>query len=261
MSETLTPLIHVLHTLLGPGGCPWDKQQTPQSLTDYVLEEAFELVDAVQRGDTEEIKEELGDLLFLLLFLAELNKEHFSLEDAVEYISSKMVRRHPHVFDGLEISGKEELLSNWEKIKRREKTSEDEGPKSLYASLPKGLPPLLKAYRIHSKAARIGFTWETDEEAMQQLESEWKEWTEALDSGDPEMMEQEFGDYIFTLVEIGRRKGIKANKALHLADLKFLKRFEAMEKLAQERNIDLEKASLEEMNRLWNDIKNTESSG
>ena len=250
-------LLGVIESLLGPEGCPWDREQTPKTLCDYVIEESFELVEAIRSGDDHEAMEELGDVMFLLLFIGTLFEKAgtFSIDDAILSNAAKMIRRHPHVFGDLEINNHEELLKNWDRIKRGEKQDADGGAKRVYESLPKGLPPLLKAYRIHSKAARVGFTWDSDEDLMTQLRSEWAEWEEALASGDQAAQEQEFGDYLFTLTELGRRKGIKANAALDFANQKFLHRFNAMEDMARSKGQDISELSLEELNTLWDQVK------
>jgi nucleoside triphosphate diphosphatase len=178
-------------------------------------------------------------------------KGSFTLEDALDSSSAKMIRRHPHVFAEAKIENQAELLRNWEKIKRSEKDASNK----IFDSLPKGLPPLLKSYRINSKAARAGFTFESDEQCTHQLESEWKEWMEALNSGDISKSEEEFGDYMFALVELGRRKGIKANSALDRANIKFLERFSKMEDLARDQNKDVSEMELSELNELWNKVK------
>ncbi|WP_291328835.1 nucleoside triphosphate pyrophosphohydrolase [Desulfovibrio sp. UCD-KL4C] len=252
-SKSLTKLRGVISALLGPEGCPWDKEQTPLSLCDYVVEEAFEMVEAIRADDPKEAMEELGDVMFLLLFIADLyeKKGSFTLEDALDSSSAKMIRRHPHVFAETKFENQSELLRNWEKIKRSEKDASNK----IFDSLPKGLPPLLKSYRINSKAARAGFTFESDEQCTQQLESEWKEWIEALNSGDISKSEEEFGDYMFALVELGRRKGIKANSALDRTNIKFLERFSKMEDLARDQNKDVSEMELSELNELWNKIK------
>jgi len=257
--RSLDQLQEVIDSLLGPGGCPWDQKQTPESLCDYVLEEAFELVDAVRRGDAAEVREELGDLLFLLLFLSRLYKEtgEFDLGQALEANAAKMIRRHPHVFGDTTFADQEALLRNWELVKREEKAEAGKplAARRTYSSLPKGLPPMLKAYRIHSKAARVGFTWTSDETAWAQLEAERQEWLAARASGDPAQEEEEFGDYLFTLVEVGRRAGIKANAALAQANEKFLRRFGRMEDVALARGSDLTQLSLNELNALWDEAK------
>ncbi len=250
-------LREVIETLIGPGGCPWDCAQTPKTLCDYVVEEAFELVEAIRSGDTLEAMEELGDVMFLLLFIGTLFEKNgdFSVNDALRANQAKMIRRHPHVFGDLEVKTQDELLQNWERIKRGEKKDAQGNNKRVFGSLPKGLPPLLRAYRINSKAARVGFTWDSDAQFMEQLNSEWKEWEQALATGDVPAQEREYGDYLFTLVELGRRKGIKANAALDFANRKFLARFNAMEKLAREQGADVSDLSLDQLNALWDQVK------
>ncbi|MBU1041423.1 MAG: nucleoside triphosphate pyrophosphohydrolase [Proteobacteria bacterium] len=249
----------VIDTLLGPDGCPWDRKQTPLSLCDYIIEEAFELVSAIRAGDHAETAEELGDVLFLLLFETTLAARagQFDLGEVVAANAAKMIRRHPHVFGDTVVADQEELLRNWERIKRTEKAdaAEDGAQPGAYDSLPKGLPPLLKAYRIHSKAARLGFTWATDQDARAQYDAEWREYETACAHGDQEQMEEEFGDALFTLIELGRRQGIKANAALDRANLKFLARFERMEALARERGLDLPDMPMPDKDRLWAEAK------
>ncbi len=257
--NALAALRQVVQTLIGPGGCPWDQEQTPESLCDYVVEEAFELVEAIRAGDTAGAREELGDVMFLLLFIAELYERDggFSLAQAMEDGAAKMVRRHPHVFSDTKVENLGELFANWERIKREEKgaAAEDGKAKGLFDSLPKGLPPLLRAYRIHAKAARNGFTWESDADAERQLEAEWREFQQALADGDEASRQDEFGDYLFTLVELGRRKGIKANAALDAANRKFLERFAVMEELAAAQGKSVPDMSLDELNALWEQAK------
>ncbi|GAB7081705.1 nucleoside triphosphate pyrophosphohydrolase [Megalodesulfovibrio paquesii] len=249
-------LRQVIARLLGPGGCPWDQEQTPESLCDHLIEEAYELVDAIRSGNVADAREELGDLGFLLCFIGACyeNRGDFTLDEALQGIASKMIRRHPHVFGDTEINSQDELLKNWERIKRSEKKGKD-GPVGLYDSLPESLPPLLKAYRLHAKASRIGFTWPDTAEVEAKLQEEWTEFTEAVAQGDPAAKEQEFGDYLYTLVELGRRHGIKANAALDLANQRFLARFQTMEALARERGQSLDALSLAEQDALWNEAK------
>ncbi|WP_421901008.1 nucleoside triphosphate pyrophosphohydrolase [Maridesulfovibrio sp.] len=252
-AKSIEKLRDVVSTLVGPGGCPWDQEQTPLSMCDYLIEEAFELVEAIRADDKQEAMEELGDVMFLLLFIAHRYEEEgsFNFADAVDSGAAKMIRRHPHVFADCKVEDQEELLKNWEKIKRSEK----KGDKKIFDSLPKGLPPMLKAYRINSKAARSGFTYESDEQCLGQLDNEWKEWNNALESGDQEAIAEEFGDYLFTLIELGRRKGIKANTALDITNNKFLERFAKMEDLAKEQGKDISEMSLIEQNELWEQVK------
>lgn len=276
-ARALAEVLGVVRALIAGNGCPWDRRQTPHTLADYILEEGFELVEALRAdaampcpadhsGPTPgepkavaEVAEELGDLAFLILFIATLyaRSGRLTLAQALRANAAKMIRRHPHVFGDLEVKDRDELLRNWERIKREEKT-ENGRAQGVFDSLPRGLPPLLRAYRINSKAARVGFTWDTDADAEDQFAREWDEWRQAKAEADPARMEQEFGDVLFTLVELGRRAGLKANAALDHANRKFLDRFAAMERLARDAGLDLPALSLDEKNRLWDQAKAAE---
>ena len=271
-AEALAELEEVITRLVGPGGCEWDQAQTSDTLCDYLAEETFELIDAIRRQDAAGVTEELGDVFFLLLWLARLHNEKHGLPlaRALNGSAAKMIRRHPHVFGDAKVADVEELYRNWARIKTEEKAeaarkAEEDGDaapatpgEGVFASLPAGLPPLLKAYRIHSRAARAGFTWEDDEDVEQQVESEWLEWIDARLRDDAEDCAHELGDMIFSLVELGRRKGIKANTALDAANRRFLARFAGMESLAKERGVDFAALSLDEKNELWDEVKNKE---
>lgn len=254
-------LSNVLDRLIGSDGCSWDKEQSPESLADYVIEESHELVEAIRSGRIKDICSELGDVAFLLLFISRLyeNKNMFTLEDALNHNADKMIRRHPHVFASTKFTSREEQLKAWEAIKREE-TAEEDKPGGTFHSLPKGLPPLIKAYRIHSKSARVGFTWPDDTEVEQQVEAEWLELIDALQGQDKEAQSHELGDILFTLVELGRRKGIKANDALDYTNMRFVNRFNEMEKLADKRGLDFVKMTLDEKDTLWNEVKALEHS-
>lgn len=247
--ESLKYLESVLNTLTGPDGCPWDKEQTPRTLADYIVEESHELAAAIRSGNSTEVCEEMGDITFLLLFVALYyeKKGIFSFANALDSASAKMIRRHPHVFGNTHFENLSEQLQEWERIKKQEKPQRA----GLFAGLPDSLPSLIKAYRIHSKAARAGFTWPDDEEVEKQVESEWLEWLDCVQENNEQAMRHELGDIIFTLVELGRRKGIKANEALDFACNRFLRRYGAMEKMAKEKNQDLANMPLEEQDELW----------
>lgn len=296
----LAEVQEVLERLLGEDGCPWDKEQTPEGMCDYVIEECYELIDAIKSKKVEDIKEELGDVFFLLTFIATIYKKHgkFSLGDALRGNAAKMIHRHPHVFSNASFENKEELLRNWELLKQEEKAAKNSSApavhKGLFESLPKNLPPLVQAYRINSKAARVGFTWDSDADVEQQLEAEWLEWLEVSQSlssfkdlgipshiavageylspenngqsedetlnplsTDPAQvaLEEELGDLIFTIVELGRRKGVKANAALQRTNMKFLRRFEAMEKMATANGQKFADLPIDEKEELWKAAK------
>lgn len=257
-TQALTQLLDVVETLIGPNGCPWDKEQTPQTLCDYLAEETFELIDALRRNDTGDVREEMGDVLFLIAFISRLYRDKFTLDEVLRESAEKMIRRHPHVFADKECANREQLLQTWEQVKKEEKAEKSPNKTGVFASLPDSLPPLLKAYRIHSKAARAGFTWDSDEDAEIQVETEWLEWLEASSGGNAEAMERELGDLIFTLAELGRRKGIKANAALHKTTLRFLSRFRYMEEKAVQEGKDFTALDMDEKNRLWDEAKKQE---
>lgn len=250
----LAALEEVIQKLAGPDGCPWDREQTPLSLADYIIEESHELVSAIRSDDARGVCEELGDVFFLLLFIAHLYEKagKFSLATVLELNRQKMIRRHPHVFSGMHFENMDEQLKAWEAIKK----TEHEG-QGLYASLPESLPPLIRAYRIHSKAARVGFTWPNAEEVEKQVESEWLEWLDAVEANDQDAKKHELGDILFSLVELGRRHGIKASEALDFSNRRFLRRFARMEELCGERN--MADMSLGELDELWLQVKEEES--
>ncbi|GAB1410285.1 nucleoside triphosphate pyrophosphohydrolase [Desulfovibrionales bacterium] len=255
-TNSFAQILSVIDTLTGPAGCPWDKEQTPLSLCDYVIEECFELVEAIRKNDVSEIAEELGDVLFLLLFIGRyLDREHPDfLENALTGNVAKMIRRHPHVYTSEQAADVPQVLQNWEEIKKQEKAEAHKDP-GIFASLPGSLPPLLKAYRLNSKAARHGFTWPSNEDQERKVQEEWQEVQEALHGGTKAEQEEEFGDYLFSLVEYGRRRGIKANAALAMANTKFLTRFQSMEHLARERGLELDSMTQAEMDILWDEVK------
>lgn len=253
----LTELQAVIKRLTAEDGCPWDKEQSPESLADYVIEESHELVAAIRQGNVADIREELGDVAFLLLFIAELyeKKGEFTFDDALANNRAKMIRRHPHVFGETQFSSRDEQLKTWEQIKRAEHADAEGAPQGVFASLPASLPPLIKAYRIHSKAARAGFTWAKDEDVEQQVEAEWLEWLDACANDGAEEQKHELGDLVFTLAELGRRKGLKINEALDYANLRFLSRFARMEEMAKEQGRDITDLSQEEKDALWEKAK------
>lgn len=259
--EQLTRFMDVVDQLIDPQkGCPWDKEQTPLSMCEYLIEECHELVDAIRSRKPGHACDEMGDLLFVLLLIArryELDGQ-FSLGDALKMGADKMVRRHPHVFGDTQCSGIDDLMRNWAAIKKAEKEQEQGTAQGVLASVPTGLPPLTKAYRLHAKAAGVGFTWDEDEEVERQVEAEWLELLDARASGSDAAKEHELGDLLFTLVELGRRMGIKAGAAADAAANRFRTRFEAMEALALAKGLDFKALSLDEKDELWNEVKAAE---
>lgn len=250
-------LATIIKTLCSSHGCEWDKAQTPSSLCDYLLEEAYELVHAIRYSSTADIKEELGDVFFLLYFISHNYEEQglFTADEAIAQVAAKMVRRHPHVFAGVIFSDLEAQLRAWEDIKKEERKDKNEDTMGTFGSLPQVMSPLLKAYRVHSKAARAGFTWDSNEDAEKQVEAEWLELLDAFAHGTHEAKEHELGDMLFSLVELGRRQGIKSATALDKTVERFLSRFKFMELKAQEEQKEFSSLTMEEKNLLWDMAK------
>ncbi len=258
-AQSLNQVLQVIDILLGPNGCPWDQEQTPRSLCDYLLEETYELTEAVHSGQKLEILEEMGDVFFLLFFMVRLleQEQGIKLDQVWAKSAQKMQSRHEHVFAGKSIESRQQLHSNWEESKKQEMLAQNKefSWQTLFDSIAKGLPPLLKAYRIQAKAARAGFTWDSDQEQEQALQREWQEWKQAVQEGSYAQKQEEFGDLLFCLVETGRRQGIKASSALQQANLKFLQRWRAMHKLAAEKGLNWEELGLQAREELWQEIK------
>ncbi len=251
-------VLKVIDTLLGPDGCPWDKQQTPDSLCEYLVEEVFELIEAIRDRNLKNIKEEMGDVFFLLFFILRTLQKEFpiDLQQIWEENALKMKNRHPHVFGESQINSEEELYRKWTEIKIKEEGKKEE---KFFSSIPKALPPLSKAYRINSKANQIGFSWLDNKSQEEALLKEWEEWKKAKENHDQKKKEEEFGDLLFSLVEHGRRHGVKANIALDTANRKFLNRFSRMIEMIRDEGKDWSNLSLEEKNMFWEKVKKEES--
>lgn len=252
-------LLHLIARLRAEDGCPWDRRQTPDTLTTYLIEEVYELVEAVTQDDTEAIREELGDVVFQILFLAFLYQEQgrFALNEALDTIREKMIRRHPHVFGQDSVNDTHEVRQRWRQLKKQEKHPSQ----SLLATVPEGMPALMRAYRISERAAGAGFDWQNLAAVMDQAELEWKEFkVEILDSatssaGEPGNAAMEFGDVLFTLVNVARLAGMHPEQSLIRSIQKFIRRFQSMERMAVEQNKDLEDFSREDLERLWDRAK------
>lgn len=255
--------MQLIETLRGENGCPWDKQQTPGSLAIYLIEEVFELVDAIESGDDGAVCEELGDVLFQVLFVAHLYREQgaFDIEDAAGMITEKMVRRHPHVFGNETARNTGEIRMRWHEIKKQEKRENGhERTRSVLDSVPAKLPALMRAYRISERAARTGFDWEDIGGVIRKAEEEWGEFNSELAgaSGDREHHERsvlELGDVLFTLINVARFAGIHPETALNRSTRKFEKRFRSMERSVSEGGRELESLSRDELDRLWETAK------
>ena len=243
---------HIVEALRGENGCPWDKRQTPKTIKNYLLEEAYELVDAIERGSHQAIKEELGDLLFLIVFLAYLYEEagKFDLKNVIDTVEEKMIRRHPHVFGGVKVRDEREIRVRWQKIKSEEKLQS-----SILDGIPKALPALMLAYKVGSRAATVGFDWQRAEDVILKVEEEIEEFKRALKQGNRDRIEEELGDILFSCVNLARLLNIQPEEALRKTVYKFKDRFQFIEKRLKEQGKDLEETSLKEMDALWERAK------
>ena len=247
-------LQRLIATLRGEDGCPWDRKQTPTTLSTYLIEEVYELVDAIANGDPDAILEELGDVLFQVLFVIHLyEQEHrFTLKQVLERIIGKMIHRHPHVFGSERVDSASEVKEQWRRIKQQEKGEHS----PLLESIPAGMPALMRAYRVSERAAGTGFDWDGLAEVMMQAEQEWVEFkTEVGDGSAAEMdrskMEMEYGDVLFTLVNVARLASIHPEHALARSTRKFIRRFNWMENAAVSEGNHLEALARDVMDRLW----------
>lgn len=255
-------IIDLIETLRGENGCPWDKKQTPQTILAYLLEEIYELMDAVESGNPKEVCGELGDVLFHIFFLVSLFREmgHFDIKDVVDLNIKKMIHRHPHVFGNDNVDSADEVRKRWYKIKMEEKVPSSET--SILDSIPSNLPALMRAYRISDRAARTGFDWEDISGVMKKVEEEWSELKTVLKKKkqspeDHTRVALEFGDVLFTLVNVARFAGIHPETALRDSTKKFERRFRYMEKRISKGQKDIRSVSQEEMDVLWEQAKNS----
>ncbi|MCU0848556.1 MAG: nucleoside triphosphate pyrophosphohydrolase [Spirochaetes bacterium] len=240
--------------LRGEDGCAWDREQTPQTLKPYLIEEAYELYDAIDKEDPDHIREELGDLLFQVYIHAQIAKEKglFTIDDVASDAAEKLIRRHPHVFGDDEVKSASEVIDRWEKIKKKEKPHRE----SILDGVPRHLPALLKAYRVQQKVSRVGFDWESSEGALEKLEEEVSELREAASSGDRDSILEESGDMLFSTVNILRHMGINPEDALIKSTEKFIRRYKKMESIASERGLKIEDLDIKGMDSLWEESKN-----
>lgn len=231
--------------------CPWDRKQTIQTLRQMTLEETYELTDAITESDWKGIREELGDLLLHIVFYAKIGAEQsqFSLTDVINGISEKLIARHPHIYGDVTVQNEDDVKRNWEKLKLKE------GKASLLSGVPKTLPSLVKAMRLQEKAKQVGFEWENKDQVWEKVKEEEGELMEAIQTGEPEKIEEEFGDLLFSLVNFARFLNVDAENALAVTNRKFIKRFTQMEAEAQGTGKPLAEMTLDEMDAIWNKIK------
>ncbi|HET6420279.1 MAG TPA: nucleoside triphosphate pyrophosphohydrolase [Geobacteraceae bacterium] len=247
-------LMELMRRLRGPGGCPWDAEQTHESLKRYLLEETYEVIEAIDAASTPMLREELGDLLLQVVFHAVIAEERgeFSIDEVIDTLNDKLIRRHPHVFADLKVKDIGQLIDNWEKIKKMEKGN---ARKSVLSGVPSHLPALLKAQKISEKAARVGFDWSHADQVFAKVLEELKEFEETMLEGNEDRMEAELGDLLFALANLGRFLSLNPEDALRKTVARFMKRFEHIEERLHAANRDIRDTPLEDMERLWEEAK------
>ncbi len=257
-SYDMQDLIDIMRILREPGGCPWDAEQTHESIKKNLIEETYEVIEAINKNDNELLCEELGDLLMQVVFHAQMEKEDgaFEFNDVTDGICKKLIERHPHVFGQVSISGVDDVLTNWDAIKR--KTKGQKTTTQSMNSVPRELPALMRATKLQKKAADVGFDWSDASGALDKLEEEIAELRQAIANENSVNMAEELGDVLFSAVNVSRFIKTDAEEALTAASDKFLARFTKVEALAQERNIDMKTSSLEELDLLWDEAKASE---
>ena len=243
-------LVDIIARLRGSSGCPWDRKQTHASLRECLLEECYEVLEALDEADSDRLCGELGDLLMQVVFHARIAAEagEFDLADVLSGISSKLIRRHPHVFGSLQVADADEVLANWEALKEKER----EADTSMLASVPKEMPALAYSQAVQSRVARVGFDWKEDSGVIDKLAEEVGELKQAESQQEKA---EEFGDLMFTLANIARRQDIDLEAALRQANQRFFKRFSCMEELCRKRGLSFSKLSFDEQNALWEEAK------
>ncbi|OQP03474.1 nucleoside triphosphate pyrophosphohydrolase [Geobacillus sp. 44B] len=250
-------LRRVIATLRGPNGCPWDRKQTHASLKRYLLEETYELFEAIDDHDDDHMIEELGDVLLQVMLHAQIGEDEgmFSIDDVIRGITEKMIRRHPHVFGNVTVESAEQVVENWQRIKEKEKETNDE-PVSLLADVPKSLPGTLKAYELQKKAAKVGFDWDDVEPMWEKVAEEIAEFQqEAAKLHDRSRLISEFGDILFALINVARYYDINPEEALHIVNQKFYRRFSYIEEQARKSGRAITSFSLAELDRFWEEAK------
>lgn len=251
-------LVTIMDKLRSENGCPWDRKQTHMSLKPYLIEEAYEVLEAIDTEDFYLLEEELGDLLLQVVFHAQIANENgfFSIQDVMVQICEKLIRRHPHVFADVAVDTADEVLVNWEAIKREEK--EETTHYASMGRIPKEMPALMRSYKVQGKAADVGFDWDDVTGALDKVSEEWAELMEIIDSGQRDLIEEEIGDLIFAVVNVARFMKIRPELALQKTIDKFLRRFQYIEETLAGKGKKMENSTLEEMDFYWNEAKNIE---
>ncbi len=252
-------LVDVIATLRSENGCPWDREQTHETLKSTLIEETYETLEAIDAGDPKKLEEELGDLLLNIMLQAQIAAEHedFDVYDVIETLTEKLIRRHPHVFGDVNVSDSDEVLKNWEAIKRSESGYEDR--KSVLDGIPNALPTLLRAQKIQNRAARVGFDWDDLTDVVAKVEEELEEVKASINAAETEATAMELGDLLFAIVNLCRFMEIQAEETLRQANRKFMWRFKWMEAELERRGTNFEAQDLESLDAIWEAAKKAET--
>ena len=255
--SSFTELVEVMARLRAPNGCPWDREQTHATLKPYLLEETYEALEAIDIGDDDELCKELGDVLLQVVFHAQIAAEEnrFGIEEVARAIVDKLIRRHPHVFADVEVDGSEQVLQNWEQIKKQERQELGDATPSLLDGIPKQLPALMRAQRMQARVSRQGFDWDQIAGPLDKVEEEFAELRQAWASGETPAIEDEFGDLLFALVNTGRFLNVDSEQALRQSTDKFERRFRALEEAVRTSGREISALSLQELDAIWDEIK------
>jgi tetrapyrrole methylase family protein/MazG family protein len=257
--EKFDQLVAIMARLRSPDGCPWDREQTFDSIKPYLLEETYEVMEAIDARDWPELAEELGDLMLQPVFLAQMASEEgrFRIEQSLDAINQKLIRRHPHIFGDAKADTADDVKKRWDEIKQEEKIAKKQSPKLLLESIPASLPALVEAQQISSRAAGVGFDWQNPEQVLEKLDEELKELADARVSATPEEIEGEIGDLLFVLVNLARFMKVDPEQALRKTNRKFRHRFGYVEKELAGKGKKLSDSSVAEMEELWQEAKKT----
>ncbi len=252
-------LVDVIATLRSENGCPWDREQTHETLKPTLIEETYETLEAIDAGDPEKLKEELGDVLMNIMLQAQIAAEHedFDIYGVIEILTEKLIRRHPHVFGDVNVEDSTEVVKNWEAIKRQEAGYEDR--KSVLDGIPSALPTLLRAQKIQNRAARVGFDWDELKDVVAKVEEELEEVKVSINADEPEATAMELGDLLFAIVNLCRFMEIQAEESLRQANRKFTERFKWMEAELERRGTNFEAQDLESLDTIWEAAKKAEA--
>jgi tetrapyrrole methylase family protein/MazG family protein len=252
-SKLFAILVSIMKKLRSPEGCMWDREQNHKTIKKNLIEETYEAVESIENDDYKGLREELGDLLLQVVFHCQIASEdkRFDISSVLKGIIKKLVRRHPHVFNGLDLTTSEKILQNWEDIKKKERKEKSQKPGSIFSGIPRSLPSLHYAFEIQNRASRLGFDWEAADNIFDKMEEELDELKKEMKKNQKNTISSEIGDVLFTVVNLSRHLNIDCEESLYNTSKKFIKRFDFMERYADENNLDFKNLPLKEKDKLW----------